>query len=159
MEGEEIKIVTPKFQKTVEDLIKNLSSENGASWEIELARKLNALPTGQELWSFILLTPNGEIIDQDFDGNIQHYPFDLQALIRVLVGGSKRYPQLVQFIPSRPDDSKTCPVCEGSGIWEQSKDISTGRPAKCFICAGLGWLNEDYWKVFTEIQKELKNHK
>ncbi|HSK73458.1 MAG TPA: hypothetical protein VK892_17300 [Pyrinomonadaceae bacterium] len=154
MESKEINSVTPDFQKTVQELIDNLRVERFSdAEEYRLAHEYSALPMGVDMWSYVLLTANGEIIDQDYDGNFQHHRVDSQALIRVLVAGKRRYPQLAKFIPNRSDQSKTCPICEGSGIWEQSKDVATEKPGKCFICAGLGWVTEE---TYSEIQKNSK---
>jgi hypothetical protein len=153
MEGNEMIIVTPEFQKTIQDLIDNLQAEQFPdAEEYKLAQKYHALPLGFDFLAYVFLTPNGEVIWEDFQDEVGN-SHDLQGLIRVLVAGKRRYPQLAEFIPNRSDESKTCLICNGSGIWEQSKDISTGKPGKCFFCAGLGWLTED---AYLEILKNTK---
>lgn len=143
-----MKIVTPEFQKIIQDLIDNLQAEQFSdAEEYKLARKYNALPIGVDLWSYVFLNANGEVIWDDNEGEIGSAN-DLQSLIRVLVVRKNRYPQFEQFIPNRLADSKTCPICEGTGINNNSKNIITGEPAKCFLCAGLGWVtNEAYSKI------------
>lgn len=151
-------IVTPKFQKIVQDLIDNLKAEQFPNAEeYKLALKYKALPLGFDLLAYVFLTPNGEVIWEDFQGDVGNSN-DLQGLIRVLVG-QRRYTQLTEFIPERSDESKTCPVCEGSGVWKQSKDLSTGEPGKCFFCAGLGWVTEEFWKEFYDEQEKQKINK
>jgi hypothetical protein len=153
VEGGKMKIVTAKFQKTIQDLIDNLHPEQFPdAEEYRLAQKYRALPLGFDLLDYVFLTPNGEVLWEgclDEVGSVNN----TQSLIRVLVSGSRRYPPLTEFIPPRSGESKDCPVCEGSGVWRQSKDIVTDKPTKCFFCAGLGWVTEEFWKEFTENQK------
>lgn len=149
-----MKIVTSEFQKTIQSLIENLQAEQFLdAEEYKLALKYNALPIGLDLFSYVFLDSNGEVLWDDNEGDTGNSN-DLQSLIRVLVVGKRRYPQLVEFIPNRSDESKTCPICKSSGIWEQSKDLSTGKSGKCFFCAGLGWVTD---KTYSEILKNQQN--
>ena len=146
-------IVTPEFQKTIQGLIDNLQVEQFSDVEeYKLARKHHALPLGVDMWSYVFLTANGEMIWDDNEGETVSAN-DLQSLIRALVVTKERYPQFERFIPNRSIDSKTCPICNGAGIWEQSKDVSTGKPGKCFICAGLGWVTDE---TYLEVLKNSK---
>lgn len=151
-------IVTPEFQNTIQDLIDNLQADQFSdAEEYKLAQKYHALPLGSDLLAYVFLTPNGKVIWEDFQYEVGSLN-DTQGLIRVLVAGKRRYPQLAEFIPSRSDQSKTCPVCEGSGRMPNAKDIATGNPGECFFCAGLGWVTEEFWKELTENQKANKNN-
>lgn len=148
-----MKLVTLDFTKTIEELIKNLKLENlPDSEECQLTQKHNALPIGYDLFCYVFLAPNGRVIVEDDEGGSRSF-YDLQILIRILVAGKQRYPQFEKFIPSRSASSKNCPICGGSGILEQSKDVSTGKPGECFICAGLGWVTDE---TFSEILKNSK---
>ena len=148
-----MKIVTPEFQKIIQDLIDNLQAEQFSDVEeYKLALKHNALPLGVDLWSYVFLTANGEIIWDDNEGKTVSAD-DLQSLIRVLSVRKHRYPQFEQFIPNRTVNSKTCPICEGTGINDNSKNISTGESAKCFLCAGLGWVTNE---AYSDILKNSK---
>jgi hypothetical protein len=148
-----MEIVTSEFMKTVEDLTANLQSKDFSDVEeFKLAKKYSALPIGVDLFSYIFLTSNGEVIWDDNEGEIGNSN-DLQGLIRVLVVGKSRYPQLETFIPNRSEQSKTCPVCEGSGIWKESKNVVTGKPGKCVVCANLGWVTDECY------EQVISNHK
>jgi hypothetical protein len=153
MESEEIEIVTTEFQKVIQGLIDNLEAEQFRdAEEYKLALKYDSLPIGLDLFSYVFLNSNGEVIWDDNEGDVGSSN-DLQSLIRVLVAGKRRYPQLTKFIPNRFDESKTCLICNGSGIWKQSKDLLTGKPGKCFFCAGLGWITNE---TYSEILKNSK---
>lgn len=146
-------IVTLEFQKTIQELIDNLQAEQFSDVEeYKLALKYNALPLGVDLWSYIFLTATGEVIWDDNEGDTGSAN-DLQSLIRVLAVRKKRYPQFERFIPNRSADSKTCPICEGTGINEHSENVSTGEPAGCFLCGSLGWVTDE---AFQEILKNSK---
>lgn len=143
-----MKIVTSEFTKTLETLIKNLRVEDFSDTEeYKLAQKYNALPLGVDLYSYVFLTANGEILWDDNEGETG-CANDLQSLIRALVVKKERYPQFVRFIPDRTTNSKDCPICGGTGVNENSKDLRTGDFAKCFLCAGLGWVTKE---CFDEI--------
>ncbi len=144
-------IVTLEFQRTIEELIEKVSAENCSPEELELSQKYNALPFGYDLWSVVLLTSKGEIIDQDFDGEIQHHEFNLQFLIRLLFVEKERFPELEKFIPDRSDETKDCPVCQGTKRMNSEFDSIS-----CLVCVGMGWVTAEFWKAFTENQKKLK---
>lgn len=153
MEGWKVKIVTSEFQQTVQELIDNLQAEQFSDCEeYKLARKHNALPLGIDLWSYVFLTSSGEVIWDDNEGETGS-AHDLQSLIRVLAVRKERYPQFGWFIPNRSEESKTCPICHGSGVSKQSEEILTGKPGRCFICAGLGWITDE---AYSEILKNSK---
>jgi hypothetical protein len=148
-----MKIVTSEFQKMVEDLINNLQPNDFPdAEEYKLAQKYNALPLGFDLLAYVFLTSNGDVIWEDYNGEVGSAN-DSQSLIRLLVGGSRRYPQLAQFIPNRSDESRTCPLCKGAKVLENSKEIISGNPARCFICSGLGWVTE---ATYLQILKNSK---
>lgn len=148
-----MKIVTPEFQKTIQELIDNLRPEQFSdAEEYKLARKYNALPVGVDLWSYVFLTASGEVIWDDGEGETGSTN-DLQSLIRILAVRKERYPQFGRLIPDPWEESKTCPVCSGSGVWGQSKEVSTEKPGRCFICAGLGWVTDE---TYSEILKNSK---
>ena len=138
-----MKIVTSEFRKTIEDLINNLKIEDFPdSEEFKLARKYNALPLGFDFMAFTFIASDGEVIWHDYQDEFGTSN-DSQGLINALVYGKKRYPQLENFIPNRSAESKTCPVCEGTGIWKNSKNVVTGEPGNCLICAALGWVTDE----------------
>ena len=146
-------IVTSEFKKTVEDLIKNLKIEDFSdSEEFKLACKYNALPLGFDFLAFTFITSDGEVIWHDYQDDFGKSN-DSQGLINALVYGKKRYPQLEKFIPNRSDESKTCPVCEGTGIWKDSKNVVTGKPGNCVICATLGWVTNERYEQMISNQK------
>lgn len=138
-----MKIVTEEFTKTIGDLLNNLNVEDFSdSEEFNLARKYNALPLGFDFIAYTFITPNGEVIWHDFQDDFGKVN-DSQHLINALVYGKRRYPQLEKFIPDRSDESKTCPVCKGTGIWKNSKNVVTGEPGNCIVCATLGWVTDE----------------
>ena len=149
-------IVTSEFQKMVKDLINNLKPEDFSdSEEFKLARKYNALPLGFDFLAYTFITSDGEVIWHDFQDDFGKSN-DSQGLINALVYGKKRYPQLEDFIPIRSDVSKTCPVCEGAGIWKNSKKVVTGESGNCVICGTLGWVTDEcYGQIISNLKSKI----
>lgn len=146
-------IATSEFKKTVDDLINNLNIDNFVdSEEHTLACKYKALPLGFDFLAYTFITSDGEVIWHDFQDDFGKSN-DSQSLINALVYGKKRYPELEKFIPNRHESSKICPVCEGTGIWKNSKNVATGEPGNCIICATLGWVTDECYEQI------ISNHK
>ena len=75
------------------------------------ATKLAALHICGSLWAEYYLRPNGEvvIVGEDYD-----YPetitvcTDRITILKALVSGAKRYPELLELIPARPAGAVDC---------------------------------------------------
>lgn len=133
-----MEIVLPEFSELVESLFKKLKLEDCVEpEEFRLAKKLNALPLGYDLTAFVFLKPDGKVIWLDFIVDEIGRITDSQSLIRAIVAAAKRYPQFEKFIPERPENAGVCIACNGTKHW--GEDVSTNKPAKCVLCAGLGW--------------------
>jgi hypothetical protein len=133
-----MEIVSPEFREQIESLFNELKLEDCVEpEEFRLAKKLNALPLGYDLTAFVFLKPDGEVVWYDFTEEKFSSSKDLQGFIRAVVGAAKRYPELEKFIPERPESAEVCIACNGTK--SLGKDISTNQPARCIVCAGLGW--------------------
>ena len=131
----------------------NLKNEDFSdSEEFRLARKYNALPLGFDFLAYTFITSDGEVIWHDFQDDFGKSK-DIQGLINALAYGKKRYPQLEKFIPNRFDTAKTCPICKGTGILKESRNVVTGEPGKCVICAGLGWITDECYDQMINNRK------
>jgi hypothetical protein len=49
-----------------------------------------------------------------------------------------RYPELLSFLPARPQDAITCPTCSGTGVVAAKFAKPEHRPLVC-ECGGAGW--------------------
>lgn len=146
-------IVTSEFKKTVKELINKLKTEDFSdSEEYKLARRYNALPLGFDFLAYSFINSDGEVIWHDFQDDFKKSN-DSQSLINALVYGKNRYPELEKFIPKRHESLKICPVCEGTGVWKNSKNIATGEPENCVICANLGWVTDECYEQIISNQK------
>jgi len=130
--------LTPKFRLEVERLIKELKPGDFIDAEEKrLAEDLHALPLGISLWSYGFLTSDGEVIQTEWEPNEISRTKHIQTVTCAIVVAARRFPQLEAFIPAEPKDSIACPACQGTKLW--ATNVVTGEPARCVICAGLGW--------------------
>jgi hypothetical protein len=101
----------------------------------QIATRFHVLPLLMDMGGCYAIRPCGEIISFGWDT-----PDDirLEADPRIrniaLYQGSKRYPELREFIPSRPEDAIDCPTCKGKGEFPRPYDRLV-----CY-CGGVGWL-------------------
>ena len=135
-------IVTLEFRELIERLLSNIQSSDCAdAEEYSLAQEYHALPLGLDLWSRVFLTPDGEVIWIGSEPEEIIRATDTQSLIRAVVSSARRYPEFAALVPAKPNDSAVCPACNGTKML--GKDILSGKPGRCVICAGLGWVVGD----------------
>lgn len=107
----------------------------------ELATELNALPMSLDFGGCYAIRPNGEIISFRWDD-----PYNLESendpRIRnlVLFQGAKKYPELSEFVPSRPPVAEDCSHCNGTGIEPMNEKLGFDEERIVCYCGGLGWL-------------------
>lgn len=87
------------------------------------------------MWADYYLRPNGEVVvvgeDDDFP-DVDTVHADRSAVLRVLVWGSRRYPELRVLLPARPLGAVDC-RCRQFPIFADGKVL-------CSECGALGWL-------------------
>lgn len=103
-----------------------------------LSQNFSALPIGVSLWTYVFLTPEGEVISTGFEPGELKRSRESQDLLNALVWGTERYPSLAALIPERPLESSDCPLCGGSGVYEVGR--FSKETAVCVCCGGLGWV-------------------
>ena len=100
------------------------------------AARLGALPIGWSLWAEYYLRPNGEvvIVGEDLDHpDMDSVYSDRLSVLRVLVWGSERYPELRELLPEREPSAIDCLCLQHPNLFGPGKVI-------CSECGGLGWL-------------------
>ncbi|MEM7246244.1 MAG: hypothetical protein AAF533_12925 [Acidobacteriota bacterium] len=107
--------------------------------EREMVQRHGALPVCWDLFSFVMLRPDGEKLIVDDDGNVTGSRSSADVL-RTLVLAAERYPSLRWFLPERNAEAVEYRHCGGSGEWGKRSDGSAGT---CPGCAGLGWTLPD----------------
>ncbi len=97
--------------------------------------RLRALHIGGSMWADYYLRPNGAVVvvgeeyDQPDVGTVHT---DRSNVLMALVWGARRYPELLELIPTRPTDAVDC-FCRTSPIFAEGKLL-------CSECGALGWL-------------------
>jgi hypothetical protein len=105
----------------------------------QIATDKHALLLYADMGGALALRPNGEVISFRWD-RPESVETENDPRIRnlALFQGSKRYPELEQFIPPRPSAAKTCPHCHGTGVAPEAASLGIGNIV-CY-CGGLGWV-------------------
>jgi hypothetical protein len=97
--------------------------------------RLGALYIGGDMWAGYYLRPNGEVVvvGGDFDQpDVDAVHTDRSTVLRVLVWGSQRYPELRELLPARLVGAVDC-RCRSIPIFTEGKVL-------CSECGALGWL-------------------
>lgn len=128
------------WSSRAEDIVTRLIAATPPSvdpWVRTNADRLNALPVGRGLWIFSFPRPNGEVVHVNsepeyFEPKEDVTYRDRGHVIGALVEASRRYPELVNLLPTREPDAANCP-CLAVPIMASGEVI-------CTLCGGLGWL-------------------
>lgn len=135
---------SPRHEQIVAELIAELPPEHAGGH----AARLSALPIGGSMWADYYLRPNGEvvIVGDDFDKPDEDTVHtDPVRVLGVMVWGSRRYPELIELLPTREPGARDCPCIRAPSIFGLGKHI-------CGECGGVGWLPLGYpskLKFFT----------
>ena len=97
--------------------------------------RLGALHIGGSMWADYYLRPSGEVVvvGEDYDHpDVDTAHADRRNVLRALVWGSQRYPELRELLPARPPGAVDC-RCRQYPIFAEGKVL-------CSECGALGWL-------------------
>jgi hypothetical protein len=124
-------------QQVVSRLIAELPAETPAHTRAH-AKRLSALPIGCGLWSSHFLRANGEVVVVGDD--VDHPDVDTvytehSHVLRALVWGSQRYPEMRQLLPVRGPGAVDC-RCQAIPLFAEGKV----NKVLCDKCGGLGWV-------------------
>lgn len=147
--------VSPALSEKIEAAIKAFL-DNPAPYSLvfddpidlkKFAAELNVLPLSINFSTCYAVNSDGEIAVLDFnDENIYTFlEFERDPRIRslVLCQGAKRFPDLAELMPIRPNDAVDCKQCEGTGIEPLNKKLGYETEVIVCWCGGLGWLPKD----------------
>jgi len=99
------------------------------------AERLKALPIGWGTWAGYFLRANGEVVvvgeDEELP-DVDTIHTERGEVLRALVGGSERYPELRKLLPVRGSGAVDC-GCRAIPLFAEGKVL-------CPMCGGLGWL-------------------
>ncbi len=118
----------------------------------QLAAAESVLPLQVDMGGVVAINARGDIISFPFtlkaSGEIVAFPLDeaehprLESDPRIrnvaLFQGSKKYPELKDLVPTKPDDARVCPHCGGTGIDPYATKLKMDNIV-CY-CGGLGWI-------------------
>lgn len=123
-----------RAEQVVSRLIAGLPPEQLDPTRTHTAR-LGALHIGGSMWADYYLRPNGEVVivgEDDDHPEVDTVYTDRSHVLRTLVWGAQRYPELRELLPARPADAVDC-GCRQVPIFSEGKVL-------CSTCGALGWL-------------------
>jgi hypothetical protein len=109
----------------------------------KLASELSVLPMMLDMGGCYAIRPDGEIISFSWD---EPFKLDIEKDARiqrlVLASGVKKYPELKNLLPTRPDEAIECSSCNGTGVDRFVAEHGLDPETIVCFCGGLGWLLE-----------------
>jgi hypothetical protein len=88
----------------------------------------------------LLLDSIGRVVVKDTEnGNPLFLPATEIETRLALFSAIEPYPELLTFLPPRPDGAVSCPSCGGTGVLEIALTNANLRNLRC-ECFGAGWL-------------------
>jgi hypothetical protein len=123
----------------IEELIAKVQTQDHL-WPIAaIAREHHALTVYCDMGGCLALRPNGEVLCiPDDPATSVHVETDALQRNLALVQAGKRYSDLRDLYPVRPDDAISCSDCGGTGT--NPVTAHAGFEAIICKCAGTGWL-------------------
>jgi hypothetical protein len=116
--------------RLIADLPRHLPTDTYAD-----VKRLSALPIGWSMWAGYFLRANGEVVvvgeDEDHP-EVDSIHTEPGHVLRALVWGSERYPELKQLLPTRVPGAVDC-RCRAIPLFAEGKVLSPD-------CGGLGWV-------------------
>ncbi len=122
------------LSEAIQRHIDHLQADGDPAWLLRVCKeKLNALPLqANEIFQWALRA-DGEVLCLDFDSVSLPFEEERNPAIRyaVLYEAARRYPDLREVVPARPEGVQRCEDCHGRG-WVEST-------SSCWGCHGAGW--------------------
>lgn len=107
----------------------------------QLVADEQVLPLFWDMGGVFAINSDGDILSFLWDDTLHpKVEYDPRVRNLVLFQGSKKYPELKDYVPTRPDNARTCPSCGGTGVDPYAEKLNTD--AIICYCGGLGWLPE-----------------
>lgn len=153
--------ITNTFSMMISQLLNNFLVESKPDQRglYRIAVRTNVLPLYVEMGGVYAINVDGDIFSFSWDNlDLPREETDPRIRNIVLFQGSKKYPELRDLIPERPDDAPICPHCHGTGI-DSFSTLNNIEGIVCF-CGGLGWIPKESGGIQvsnegSEIERDL----
>lgn len=111
-------------------LAEEAAQQSEGSATKEAAHATGSLPVHTDMGGALAVTPDGEVVHYDFETGATKAPEE-NWRIYALAKAARRFPELLDLAPPRPQGAVTCSSCSGLGVVLEGLD--------CGTCLGLGW--------------------
>ena len=122
--------VSIKTSEAIRRLAAKAAQEPGSSVIKEVAQATGALPVHADMGGALAVTPEGDVIQYDFETGATSAP-EGNWRILALAKAARRFSELRELAPPKPNSAVVCPSCGGRGV--------TLGNADCGACWGTGW--------------------
>jgi hypothetical protein len=129
---------SPDQQESIARRIARFELEAPATrrWLAPYVREHGALPLYSSWTETLGITPDGVLLSWSTEGEwpgtrpLEAFTWAALALVR----GAQHYPELQSLVPRRPDASRICENCGGTGT------AIAAMPEIDCVCGNLGWV-------------------
>jgi hypothetical protein len=115
----------------------------------EIVAKFRILPLSLHWGGGWAIRTDGEVVFFSYD---EPHELKIEDDTRIrnmaLFQGSKKYPELKEYVPERLSNAVDCPHCKGTGIPAEIREYAKESGKEHLLdtlvcyCGGLGWLPE-----------------
>jgi len=123
--------VSPELRAYLRRMIDEARNASVESTLRDVALATDALPVHIDMGGALVVTTEGAVLEYDFEADatsVAPENFRLAALAKA----ARRFPELQDLAPRRPENAVTCPACAGTGVILGKMD--------CGTCMSLGWV-------------------
>ena len=116
------------YTQVVRELVRSAASSLGTDPWHAAALRTGGLPVYCDIGGCLVITPDGDILEYAFEGEIVTPVTDQQSMRLACAAAAEKYEMLATLMPK---DGRVCPSCSGTGRLGQTQ-------MRCGVCAGIG---------------------
>jgi len=125
------KQVPTKLKSTISRLSNEVAAADSSSYIREAAVRTGGVPVYADMGGVLVVAPDGSTLHYEpASRKIDAFVEERWRLL-ALVRAARKYPELSELRPARPETARSCRQCGGTGLVVGQVD--------CGVCDGTGW--------------------